>query len=77
MAEEIAKYKTLNVRRKNKDELLKIKNGFYDYNELVKKANDKIQYIDMLFQKSDLPQMPDKEYCNKLLFKIRERFYKK
>ncbi|HTJ53682.1 MAG TPA: nucleotidyltransferase domain-containing protein [Cyclobacteriaceae bacterium] len=75
MAEEIARYKEVNVRRSERDYLLKIRAGEFQYQDLVDQAEEKIQVIDELFKKSDLPEAPDKIWADKLLIETRERFY--
>ena len=73
MAEEIAVEKQIHVFRKDKDFLFKIKNGEYLYDELVEMVNEKIERIQELYAKSDLPETPDENRINELLIKMRER----
>lgn len=75
MAEEIARFGKLNVRRPEREWLLKIRAGEFSYEDLLKKAEEKIQVIDDLFKKSDLPELPDHTTGNSLLVKIREAIY--
>jgi hypothetical protein len=75
MAEEIAKYGRVNVRRTERDWLLKIRAGEFSYEDLLKKAEEKIHVIDDLFKKSDLPELPDHTTGNELLVKVRESIY--
>jgi len=76
IAEEIALHKKIFVRRKDKEELLKIKSGFYSYSELIEKTDAKLEKIEELYKKSDLPSEPDIEYAEKLLVAIRDQFYR-
>lgn len=71
MAEDIAIKKKIIVRRSEKDYLLDIRKGMYDYEELLQKAEKKIALIDELFEKSSLPQRPDEKGVKELLLKIR------
>lgn len=71
MAEEIAKYGKIIVRRPNREFLLKIRSGAFEYDELLKWAEDKTENIELLFQKSDLPDVPELEKINDLLVQIR------
>jgi predicted nucleotidyltransferase len=68
MAEEIALEKRINVFRKDREFLLKIRNGAFSYDELVAMANEKITRIEDLFAKSDLPETKAVE----ILIRIRE-----
>jgi uncharacterized protein len=75
MAEEIAREGKIHVRRKDRDELLKIRSGFYEYEDLVNKVNEKTLLIDELFQHADLPTSPDMNKMNGLLVSLREAWY--
>jgi hypothetical protein len=75
VAEDIAKLKTIQVKRPNREELLKIRKGDFDYDELIRLAEIKIKKIDELFEVSDLPEEPDYNYAEELLVKIRKDFY--
>jgi hypothetical protein len=72
MAEEITVEKRINVFRKDREFLLKIRNGEFFYDELVQMANKKIRNIEDLFAKSDLPEKPNEAEANKVLVKMRE-----
>ena len=75
MAEEIGKEKKIKVKREDREFLLDIKQGKFKYEELVKKAEEKIIGIEQIFKKSDLPDHPDLEKINRLLIDIRNKFY--
>lgn len=75
MAEEIAKFKKVTVRRPERDELLKIRAGEFLYEDLVKQAEEKIERINELFKRSDLPEIPDPVNAENLLVDIRQKFY--
>ena len=75
MAIEIAKEKKVNVKRPNRDFLLSIKSGEYEYDDLLKMANNKQKEMEIEFEKSDLQEKPDLIMMNKLLFELREKFY--
>jgi hypothetical protein len=75
MAIEIAQGKGINVFRPNRDKLLSIRKGEYDYDELVSEANSKIKLIDELFDGSCLPNEIDKNIVNDLLINLRWRFH--
>jgi hypothetical protein len=75
MAEEIATEGKVNVRRPDREFLLKIRSGHYDYEELVELANQKTCLIDKLYQKSSLPDVPDFNKAEEVLIEIRETLY--
>jgi hypothetical protein len=77
MAEEIAREGNINVRRSERDWLLRIRAGEFAYEELVELAEDKIQKVDDLFRKSDLPEAPDTSQAESLLVKLRANIYDK
>lgn len=76
MAEEIARFKQVNVRRTDREELLRIRAGEYLYEDLVKQAEEKMARINELFQASDLPETPDSTQAETLLVNIREAMYR-
>lgn len=76
MAEEIAREGRVNVRRKDREQLLQIRAGEFLYEDLVNQAEDKIQLVDELFKKSDLPDTPDNSVGDSLLVEIRVTIYK-
>ena len=75
MAEEIAKERTLTVRRANADFLMQIRRGEFEYDDLIAMAEEKIENIGDLYATADLPETPDREKANLTLIKIRQRFY--
>jgi hypothetical protein len=75
MAEEIARYKKVNVRRSVREWLLRIRAGEFMYEDLLKQAEEKIQIVDELFRNSDLPEAPDPACADDILIKIRQAFY--
>ncbi len=76
MAEEIATRQEVIVRRPNREFLFKIRKGEFEYEDLVKQAEEKLHNIDALFDKSSLPEMPDVAQINQVLFEIREEYYR-
>ncbi|TSE07287.1 nucleotidyltransferase domain-containing protein [Aquimarina algiphila] len=77
MAKEIAKEGIVNVRRSDRDYLLKIKNGDFEYDTLVDKAEEIKESLDVLYEKADLIERPDLSVINKLIFKLRNDYYAK
>jgi uncharacterized protein len=75
IAEEIARYKKVNVRRPEREYLLKIRAGEFSYEDLLKQAEEKIGIVDDLFRKSDLPEQPDPKQAEEKLVEIRQILY--
>jgi len=76
VAKEIAKEGKVNVFRKDRDFLLAIKEGKFEYDELVLKAMLLKDELPLLYQNSGLMEEPDVELIEKLLIKMRAAFYR-
>jgi uncharacterized protein len=76
MAEEIALEHKVHVQRKDRKFLLQIKKGAFEYEDLLKMVNEKMERMDDLYAKSGLPDVPDMHRAEELLVNIRSRFYK-
>lgn len=76
MAEEIALYHEVRVQRNDRDFLLKIRSGAFEFDELMYMVEEKMEGIKALYEKSDLPDQPDIKKAEALLVEIREGFYK-
>ena len=77
MAEEMLRYGELNVRRSDCEELLDIRNGNREYDELIAYANAKIKLLDELVPNSPLPEKIDTDFLNKLLIDMRNEHYQR
>lgn len=75
MAEEIASGKGIITTRPNRQELLLIRKGVFDYEELLTRAEKRLEKVETLFQLSTLPEVPDVNKIEELLIKIRSEFY--
>lgn len=75
MAIEIGKEKKVNVKRTNREFLLDIKAGKFEYEELLNMAKEKQEEMATVFEKSTLPDQPDLAMINDLTFRLREKFY--
>ncbi len=75
VAKEIAMEGKVNVFRKDRDFLLAIKEGKFEYEELVERATALKDELPLLYQQSDLQDLPNLEYVNELLVKMREQYY--
>lgn len=76
MAEEIALYREVRVHRDDREFLLKIRNGTFEYDELLQMVDEKMKLIAVLYEKSTLPEKPDAGKAEAILVKIRKEFYK-
>ncbi|NOT73479.1 MAG: nucleotidyltransferase [Cyclobacteriaceae bacterium] len=76
MAEEIARYKQVNVRRPEREYLLRIRSGEFLYEDLVKDAEEKIVRINELFTSSDLPDQPSAKHAEQTLIELRDHIYR-
>ena len=75
MAKEIAEEGRINVYRHDREYLLDIKAGKYEYEELLDRAEALKTEVEAAFQKSGLPEQPDIDAVNEMLFRMREKFY--
>jgi hypothetical protein len=75
MAAEIAQYGEIRVRRPNRDFLLAIRKGEFEYDDLLRQAEEKIVNIQQLYQKTKLPLKPDTKKIEEILRTIREEWY--
>jgi len=75
MAKEIAKGKKVNVFRSDREFLLDIKRGKFEYDDLVKKAESLKDELPQLYFNSELPEKPDTGKINSLLIQMREQVY--
>lgn len=74
MASEIAKGILL-VRRPNREELLAIRRGERDYDQLLTEAEARLGRIAEAFAESALPEKPDAERLNAVLVAMRREVY--
>ena len=75
MAEEIAREKCLRVRRPNRDFLMRIRAGEFEYDDLIAMAEETVARVSSAFSSSDLPDQPDRDRLEEILVEIRERRY--
>ncbi|MCB1128405.1 MAG: nucleotidyltransferase domain-containing protein, partial [Verrucomicrobiae bacterium] len=74
MAGEIAREGVIRVRRPNRDFLLRIRAGEFEYEELVGRAEEMHASLEQDFAKSSLPDTPDRAEANQALLEIRAGF---
>ncbi|MEM9834277.1 MAG: nucleotidyltransferase, partial [Bacteroidota bacterium] len=75
MAEEVVREGTINVRRADREFLLSIKRGEFEYDDLVQQAEEKIAEIARIYQKSVLPKAPDLVEIEQVLVGMRKELY--
>ncbi|NHA06638.1 nucleotidyltransferase [Mucilaginibacter sp. HC2] len=75
MAEEIAVHQQVMVHRHDREFLLNIRNGEFEFDDLMKMVEEKMEYIKELYATSILPDKPDMQKAENLLVRIREKFY--
>ena len=76
MAKEIAETGIINVKRPDRDYLLGIKNGDFEYDNLVHKAEEIKESLELLYENSKLMERPDLNKINELLINVRREYYK-
>ena len=76
MAEEIAVHHKVMVYREDREFLLRIRSGEFEYEDLLREAEEKMGRIEELYAVADLPEAPDERAAERLLVRIREEFYK-
>lgn len=75
MAKEIATEGKINVWRKDREYLLDIKQGKFEYDDLLHQAEVLKKELGEVFAKANLQVKPDMMAVNKLLIEIREKYY--
>ncbi|MBC8755438.1 nucleotidyltransferase domain-containing protein [Kordia sp. YSTF-M3] len=75
MAKEIAVENTIHVKRSDREFLLDVKHGKYEYDELVTWATELKTELETLYADSNLPERPNLKLINELLIKVRTEFY--
>ena len=77
VAIEIARTGNLNVRRSPEEIeiLMKIRRGEYEYDDLLREAEEMIKNLDDEYDKSSLPDKVDEYYATSILFEMRKKRY--
>jgi predicted nucleotidyltransferase len=75
MALEIAKTGNVIVKRPDAEELMEIRLGNRDYDDLLAEAENTIKEMDTVYENSPLPDNIDSSFVNKLLINTRIFFY--
>lgn len=74
-AEQILIMGNLNIKVPNREELLSIKSGEKEYDDLLKLADDLMVSIENHYEVSTLPDRPNEEKAIQILVEIREELY--
>jgi predicted nucleotidyltransferase len=74
-AEQILSTGKLNIRVSNRDDLLDIKAGNKEYDDLLEMADNLIASIEIHYLTSNLPDKPDQDMAIQSLIEIREQLY--
>ena len=69
------KQKKVIIRRPDAAELMKIRNGEMEYDQLLEEAETKIKQLDEAYANCDLPDTIDREFVNELLIDFRKKYY--
>lgn len=77
MGIEIGQGKGVIVERENADFLLKIRAGELNLMELVELANERLNFMNEVYENCDLPETPNYELIDELLIDIRKKVYNK
>lgn len=75
MAKEILTDEKVYVKRPDREELFKVKNGEYSYEELMQKAREKRAKIEIAYEMTNLPDEVDKSKAILVLTNIRTEYY--
>jgi hypothetical protein len=75
MACEIGREQKINVKRPNREFLLEIKSGKFEYDDLLKMAENLQLELEQSFENTTLLDTPNIQYINEIAYKIREEFY--
>lgn len=75
VTEELLKTGELRVNRPNREELLAIRSGKFEYSDLLAQAEALIQKIDLAYEQSMLPEIIDHQKLENILIEIRNELY--
>jgi predicted nucleotidyltransferase len=75
VTEELLETGELCVKRPNRDELLAIRSGTFEYNTLLEQAETLIQKIELAYEKTTLPESIDQQKLEQVLIDMRTELY--
>lgn len=70
---DIAKYGTVILERPNREFLMSVRMGEYDYDDILKRIEDKEQELNDAFDQSSLPSKIDDKMVHNVIMNIRDR----
>ena len=75
MAEEILSEGKLLVRRPDREALWEIRDGSFDFEELIARAKAQLRTIEKAYGESSLPERPDLSLIERMLVEMRQELY--
>ncbi|SDX44928.1 DNA polymerase beta superfamily protein [Hymenobacter psychrophilus] len=75
MALDVAATGQLPVRRPNREFLLRVRRGEFEYEQLIAEADALVAQVDAAFASSTLPEIPDHKAAEQLLVRVRRQWY--
>ncbi len=75
MAVEILTEGKIIVKRPNREELMSIRRGEHDYDDLINRAEAKMKAVEEAHEHSTLQDKPDRKAANQLLIDMRREYY--
>jgi len=75
MAVEVLSKGKIIVRRDNREELLSIRRGEREYDDLLVEAESKMEAVTQAYETSQLPDKPNRQLVNDLLVSMRREWY--
>lgn len=75
VTEELLKTEELRVNRPNREELLAIRSGKFEYSVLLAQSEELIQKIDLAYEQTMLPEAIDAQKLENILIEIRKELY--
>lgn len=76
MAEEIALYREVIVKRNDRKFLLQIRNGEFEFDKLMQMVKVKMEEVKLAYDKSELPDEPDVQLAERILVQLRSDIYR-
>lgn len=75
MAEEIASHREVIVKRNDRQFLLQVRNGEFEFDTLMQMIEEKMELVKIAYDKSELPDKPDVQLAERILVHLRSDIY--